>query len=671
MALRFQKRVSLLPGLRLNFGLNGISATVGARGASVNFGKRGVYGNLGLPGTGLSYRTRLDRPTRQPGSGAAPERSVPVAPSIQTPIGERHFRSASVDRLSSEELRSLAELVRELVARRSALEAAVSHWARDLAKANRRLSWARSILLRKALATRIPLLESAQICLDHEKSGLEELLEGSCIDADFALTDESAARYDAVGQAFAELRNSLKIWDISRSRNVDRVRTRSAASHSIDRKAVRFYDRQLDAITSEFPALYLSNANGDDLYLYPGFLVVRESDNRLALIDLREVTIECENTRFIEEEGVPGDSKVVGTAWAKSNKDGSRDRRFSDNREIPVALYGEMALRSPTGLNEVYYFSRASASQAFGAAFREYQRSLPRRTGVGQAEAVPVPTLPALEIPDRLPVPSLWPWWVRLLGWTGAAIGVVLLLVYRSLWLPALQDATQQWRADSYAHKSAAHVTSPTALTPNGPSAASRPIPGPTPAPASPPVETMSREDIRQAQTWLNELGYVAGVPDGSVGPMTANAIKLFQTSNGLPVTGRLDRRTWAVLLAQAQGTSHPPVQPNSANAPSPASLEMAALNNIVRTQLINCWFLPSDVATGPERQVTIRAYVNAQGYVTRAEIVEVERMGDPLYRKFAEGAYRATINPKCQPLRINPAVVNLSRPLDLAFTSR
>lgn len=35
--------------------------SVGPRGASVSFGKRGTYANFGLPGTGLSYRTRLDR----------------------------------------------------------------------------------------------------------------------------------------------------------------------------------------------------------------------------------------------------------------------------------------------------------------------------------------------------------------------------------------------------------------------------------------------------------------------------------------------------------------------------------------------------------------------------------------------------------------------------------
>lgn len=62
MAFRFQKRIKILPGVRLNISKSGISTTIGGRGASVNIGKRGVYGNAGIPGTGLSMRERLDKP---------------------------------------------------------------------------------------------------------------------------------------------------------------------------------------------------------------------------------------------------------------------------------------------------------------------------------------------------------------------------------------------------------------------------------------------------------------------------------------------------------------------------------------------------------------------------------------------------------------------------------
>ncbi len=59
MAFRFRKSVKIAPGVRLNLGKKGGSLTVGKRGASVNLGSRGVHSNIGLPGTGLSYRSRI------------------------------------------------------------------------------------------------------------------------------------------------------------------------------------------------------------------------------------------------------------------------------------------------------------------------------------------------------------------------------------------------------------------------------------------------------------------------------------------------------------------------------------------------------------------------------------------------------------------------------------
>ena len=59
MGFRFNKRIKIAPGIKVNIGLGGVSASLGGRGASVNIGKRGVYANAGLPGSGLSYRTKI------------------------------------------------------------------------------------------------------------------------------------------------------------------------------------------------------------------------------------------------------------------------------------------------------------------------------------------------------------------------------------------------------------------------------------------------------------------------------------------------------------------------------------------------------------------------------------------------------------------------------------
>ncbi|QOY36017.1 DUF4236 domain-containing protein [Anaerobacillus isosaccharinicus] len=63
MSFRFQKRVKVAPGIRLNISKRGVSTSVGRRGGSVTLGRRGLYGNVGLPGSGLSYRTKLDKTT--------------------------------------------------------------------------------------------------------------------------------------------------------------------------------------------------------------------------------------------------------------------------------------------------------------------------------------------------------------------------------------------------------------------------------------------------------------------------------------------------------------------------------------------------------------------------------------------------------------------------------
>lgn len=59
MALRFRKRITLAPGLRMNLSGSGASFSAGPRGASTTFGKRGTYLNTGIPGSGLYSREQL------------------------------------------------------------------------------------------------------------------------------------------------------------------------------------------------------------------------------------------------------------------------------------------------------------------------------------------------------------------------------------------------------------------------------------------------------------------------------------------------------------------------------------------------------------------------------------------------------------------------------------
>lgn len=76
VGFRFRRSLKIAPGIRINFGKKSPSLSFGVRGAGITVGSRGVYGNVGIPGTGLSYRTKLDSSNRSTNSDSSVNRSA-------------------------------------------------------------------------------------------------------------------------------------------------------------------------------------------------------------------------------------------------------------------------------------------------------------------------------------------------------------------------------------------------------------------------------------------------------------------------------------------------------------------------------------------------------------------------------------------------------------------
>ena len=63
MGFRFQRRIRIALGVRLNLSKSGIGGSVGRTGVRLGLdAKRRKYFSVGLPGTGMSYRTFFGRP---------------------------------------------------------------------------------------------------------------------------------------------------------------------------------------------------------------------------------------------------------------------------------------------------------------------------------------------------------------------------------------------------------------------------------------------------------------------------------------------------------------------------------------------------------------------------------------------------------------------------------
>lgn len=100
------------------------------------------------------------------------------------------------------------------------------------------------------------------------------------------------------------------------------------------------------------------------LYFFPDRVLVYDV-NGVGAVNYSSLQIAVNPTRFIEEDGVPRDAEVVDRTWRYVNKSGGPDKRFKDNRQIPICRYEEIILSSSTGLNEVLQLSRCGFGDRF------------------------------------------------------------------------------------------------------------------------------------------------------------------------------------------------------------------------------------------------------------------------------------------------------------------
>jgi hypothetical protein len=382
MGFRFQRRIKLFPGVRLNFSRGGISTTVGVRGASITFGPRGTYANAGLPGTGLSFRERIDHP-------AASEPRSQVAPQFDGSSGRGSYRghtaqelelgairSAHVSAMTSAGLGELKKLINEAAARRIELVRQVGVDERGLRRARRRLTMARLFIIRLFTGSRIAGLTNAVAEAEAALDLTQRQLSGCKIEIDFAFDDRTLNTFGALIRSFDDLTHCARMWDITASVATNRRAERTIAVRSIERATIRLDFEQSNIIETGQRSLHLTNANGNDIYVYPGFVMVPSASNDFALIEFHDLQVLFSTSNFIEDDAVPSDAETVGTTWKKANKDGSRDRRFAENHQIPIVRYAEIEFRSGTGLWEVYQFSSYTRAHAFATAMTEYRQSV-------------------------------------------------------------------------------------------------------------------------------------------------------------------------------------------------------------------------------------------------------------------------------------------------------
>lgn len=373
MTWRFRKSFSPLPGVRITLSPSGVSTSVGVGPFRATVGPRGPAVTTNIPGSGVSFRHALGGSLHQRPVGLstplAPQpvhvTSEPITPEMKdiksegsgalTTSGLSEFK-----RLLEDARREHGAIVRELKQARSEESSVVERYTR----------WKNGWLMRRLFAAKFEHHRASAEESTAKRAELEEQERLSRLQTQIELPDGVTKAFHRMNDEFAVLTKCEHIWDTVGQRNTNRVVERTTATRVVERKPVRFQLGRCELIESEWKVPHLENANGGDIYFYPAFALYFVSSDNFALLEYKDIQIEFSFTPFIEEETLPGDATIVGQTWAKANKDGSPDRRFNGNYQIPIVRYGKISITSATGMNEEYMASNAECAETFSSAWK-------------------------------------------------------------------------------------------------------------------------------------------------------------------------------------------------------------------------------------------------------------------------------------------------------------
>lgn len=186
----------------------------------------------------------------------------------------------------------------------------------------------------------------------------------------YDLDDSARSQYVQLLNALQTCAGSARIWGVASFRaGVDR-KYHAGANTLLERKATSLRM----ALRFEFQttvAVWSIRLGKQTLYFFPDPILVFQG-SEVGAVNYDSISVSLSQTQFVEEDEVPSDAKVVGTTWRYVNKNETPDRRFNNNRQIPIVLYSQISISSASGLNIAMESSDLSKAAVFKMGLSHY-----------------------------------------------------------------------------------------------------------------------------------------------------------------------------------------------------------------------------------------------------------------------------------------------------------
>lgn len=158
--------------------------------------------------------------------------------------------------------------------------------------------------------------------------------------------DEHTRRIDA----WELLAEGKKEWQVLSEQYNSNRKANAGAGRNINRVECKIHKGHPYYIKTNVDTIQVDLANKEKLIILPDkVFFVRK--RKIGAIDYSDFRISVSTVRFAERDPVPKDATVVGQTWQYVNMNGTPNQRYRNNKQIPLCQYGQVFLRSSSGLN--------------------------------------------------------------------------------------------------------------------------------------------------------------------------------------------------------------------------------------------------------------------------------------------------------------------------------
>jgi Protein of unknown function (DUF4236) len=165
--------------------------------------------------------------------------------------------------------------------------------------------------------------------------------------------------YSTLATALRQAASAAKLKAVANTSQYGDTKYSAGASQGLKFAGAALFLGQAPGVIANIDVPILKAAK-TTLALYPDRVLAFQG-NAVGGISYQRLQAESLATRFIEHEAVPSDARVVDRTWQYVNKKGGPDRRFKNNRELPVCIYSQLNPSTPDGLDVRFMGSKEGA----------------------------------------------------------------------------------------------------------------------------------------------------------------------------------------------------------------------------------------------------------------------------------------------------------------------